>query len=35
MRAKKKFKKYEEMWIKIRDLVRSITKKSDDYEKNM
>ena len=24
--------KYEELWIKIRDLIRSITKKSDDYD---
>ena len=29
-------KKYEERWDKIRDLIRSITKNSDDYEeKNM
>ena len=33
MKAKKKFKKYEELWSKIRDSVRSITKNSDDYEK--
>ena len=32
MRAKKKFKKYEELWSKIRDLIKSITKNSDDYE---
>ena len=31
MKAKKN-KKYEELWIKIRDLIRSVTKKSDDYE---
>ena len=29
-------KKYEELWIKIRDLISSITKKLDDYdEKHM
>ena len=34
MRAK--IKKYEELWSKIRDLIRSITKNSDNYdEKNM
>ena len=27
-----KNKKYEELWIKIIDLVRSITKNSDDYD---
>ena len=32
MRAKKKIKKYEEFWIKIRDLIRSITQNSDDYD---
>ena len=35
MRAKKlknKKKKFEELWIKIRDLIRSITKNSDDYD---
>ena len=32
MRAKKKNKKYEKLWIKIRDLIRSIIKKSDDYD---
>ena len=25
-------KKYEELWIKIRDLIRSVTKISDDYD---
>ena len=36
MKAKKKFKKYEELWSKIRGSVRSITKNSDDYdEKHM
>ena len=28
--SKEKLKKYEELWIKIRDLIRSVTKKSDD-----
>ena len=32
MRAKKKLKKYEKLWIKIRDLTRSITKDWDDYD---
>ena len=32
MKAKKKFLKYEELWSKIRDLIRSITKNSDDYD---
>ena len=30
---KDKIKKYEELWIKIVDLIRSITKSSDDYDK--
>ena len=30
--SKEKIKKYEEMWIKIGDLIRSITKNSDDYD---
>ena len=29
---KEKIKKYEELWSKTWDLIRSITKKSDDYE---
>ena len=29
---KEKIKKYEELWIKIGDLVRSIIKNSDDYD---
>ena len=29
---KEKTKWYEELWIKIRDLIRSITKNSDDYD---
>ena len=32
MKAKKKLKKYEELWSKIRDLIRLITKNSDDYD---
>ena len=33
---KENMKKYEELWIKIRDLIKPITKKSDDYdEKHM
>ena len=32
MRARKKFKKYEELLIKIRDLIRSITRNSNDYD---
>ena len=31
MKAKRNKKKYEELWIKMRDLIRSITKNSDDY----
>ena len=35
-KSKEKIKKYEELWIKIRDLIRSITKNLDDYdEKHM
>ena len=30
--SKEKIKKYEELWRKIRDLIRLITKKSDDYD---
>ena len=29
---KKNKKKYEELWINFRDLIRSITKISDDYD---
>ena len=29
---KEKIKKYEELWIKIRDLIRSITNNADDYD---
>ena len=31
-KSKEKIKKYEELWSKIRDLIRSTTKKSDDYD---
>ena len=31
--SKEKTKKYEELWNKIRYLIRSITKNSDDYDK--
>ena len=30
--SKEKIKKYEELWIKIRDLIRSITKNTYDYD---
>ena len=30
--SKEKIKKYEELWIKIRELIRSITKNLDDYD---
>ena len=30
--SKEKIKKYEELWSKIRNLIRSITKNSDDYD---
>ena len=29
---KEKIKKYEELWSKIRDLIKLITKNSDDYD---
>ena len=32
--SKEKIKKYKELWIKIRGLIRSITKNSDDYDEN-
>ena len=32
MKAEKKIKKYEELWIKIRNLIRSVTRNSDDYD---
>ena len=34
MKAKKKQKKHEELWSKINDLIRSVTKNSDDYDYN-
>ena len=30
--SKEKIKKYEELWIKIRDLIMSISYNSDDYD---
>ena len=30
--SEEKIKKYEELWIKIRNLIRSITKNLDDYD---
>ena len=30
--SKEEIKKYEELWSKIRDLIRSITENSDDYD---
>ena len=30
--SKEKIKRYEELWTKIRGLIRSITKNSDDYD---
>ena len=30
--SKEKIKKYEELWSKFRDLIRSLTKSSDDYD---
>ena len=32
MKAKKKYKKSEELWCKIRELIRLITKNSDNYD---
>ena len=32
MKAKKQWKKYKELWSKIRDLIRSIIKNSDNYD---
>ena len=34
MKAKKKIEKHEDMWSKIRNLIRLITKISDDYDEN-
>ena len=33
--SKKKIKKHEKRWIKIRDLIQSITKNSNDYDENI
>ena len=33
MKSKKKINKYEELWSKIRYLIRSMTKISNDYDK--
>ena len=30
--SKEKIKRYEELWSKIRDWIRLITKNSDDYD---
>ena len=35
MRAKKKKLKYEELWSKIRDLIRLKTKNPDDYDEKL
>ena len=32
MKAKGKIKIYKELWIKIRDLIKAVTKISDDYD---
>ena len=32
MKTKKKLKKYEKLWNKVRDLIRSINENSDDYD---
>ena len=32
MKGKKKLKKYEELWSKIRNLIRSVTNNSDDFD---
>ena len=32
---KEKIKKYEELWSKISDLIRSVTKNSNDYDENI
>ena len=32
MKAQKKTEKYEEIWSKIKHLIGSITKNSDDYD---
>ena len=32
--SKDRIKKYDKLWIKIRDSIRLVTKKSDDYDDN-
>ena len=32
-KSKEKIKKHEELWSKVRDLIRLIIKNSDDYDK--
>ena len=32
MKAKKKIKRHEKLWSKIRDLIGLITKNADDYD---
>ena len=34
MRGQRKNKNYEELWIKIRDLIRSVTTNVDGYDEN-
>ena len=33
--SKEKIKKYEELWSKIKDLLRTYTKNSDDFDENI
>ena len=35
IKCEEKIRKYGELWSKIRDLIRSITKNSDDYYENI
>ena len=30
--SNEKIRKYQELWIKIRDFIKSVTKKSDDFD---
>ena len=32
--SKEIVEKYKELWIKIKDLIKSVTKNSDDYDEN-
>ena len=34
-KSKEKIKKYEQLWSKTRDLIKPVTKKSDEYDKNI